>query len=150
MLAESSFKKKNLRKETGLNGGPSFWGRWVEPMAPSCPWTPVSLGSLPAGQFPFGHKPQPPLSTGSEVALLLSCCACSATGRISSEKKKSHKIQNQLMSALQGILATIWFKLVRSLVESLGPQLAKCQGNELLENPDLRPVAKIPLPWEHL
>lgn len=54
------------------------------------------------------------------------------------------------MSALQGISDTSWCNPVRSLKETLDPQNAKCQGDPLLENPDLGPVAKIPLLWEHL
>lgn len=54
------------------------------------------------------------------------------------------------MSALQGSSETTWCNLGRSLKETLGPQIAKGQGDPLLDNPALGPVAKIPLLWEHL
>lgn len=48
------------------------------------------------------------------------------------------------MSALQGMSETTWSNVVTSLGERRGPQLTKCQGDSLLEIPDLGPVAKNP------
>jgi hypothetical protein len=70
---------------------------------------------------------QPPsLSSGNAMAMLLSTLHCAATPLLSSErekkkrrkkkkKKASHKIQNQLISALQGLQRPPGLTQIRSL-----------------------------------
>lgn len=63
-------------------------------MASSCPWPPLSLRSLPVGQFLFANEPQPaPISFLWECNgnAAVSTLHCAATPLLSSEREKKKK-----------------------------------------------------------
>lgn len=125
----------------------------VATMASSCPWIPVSLGTLLADPFLFAKSPQAAavspsqlsLCTGKEVALLSQYAAQlplpSSTVMGRRGAGVSHKIQNQLLSALQALPRILGPTLFASPLENgawtlkaKGIHYSKPQTRDLLQN----------------